>query len=112
MGDVAMEVSKLSLIAQLPGRKILIPGNHDLFDTQVYLKYFDKILGGFKKYKCWLTHMPLHDAELRGHYNIHGHCHHNTLSYDKRYLNVAIEWLPEKRPITLDEVREHFNLGE
>jgi calcineurin-like phosphoesterase family protein len=109
MGDVAMEIERLSLIDRLPGRKILIPGNHDLFQTPVYLKYFEKILGGFKKYGFWITHMPLHEKELRGKCNLHGHCHHNTLKDDPRYLNAAIEWLPDKRPITLDEVKERFS---
>lgn len=110
MGDVAMNKKKLPLIDKLPGRKILIPGNHDLFSTQVYLNQFEKIMGGFKKYGFWITHMPLHELELRGKPNIHGHCHHNALSHDPRYLNAAIEWLPDNCPITLDEVLERFNL--
>ena len=39
--------------------------------------------------------------------NIHGHCHRGLQSTDPRYLNAAIEWLPDQRPISLDEVRQH-----
>lgn len=105
LGDVAMEVEKLALLDRLPGRKMLILGNHDLFQTGVYLKHVEAIKGGIKKYNCWLSHIPVHPAELRGLSNIHGHCHHGTLQDDVRYLNTAIEWLPQQRPISLDEVR-------
>ena len=105
LGDVAMEMDRLALLNRLPGRKMLILGNHDLFQTGVYLKYVEAIKGGVKKYGHWLTHIPVHPEELRGLRNIHGHCHHNTLKGDSRYLNTAIEWLPNQRPISLDEVR-------
>ena len=107
LGDIAMEIDRLPMLDRLPGRKMLILGNHDKFDTQVYLKYVEAIRGGIKKYKYWLTHMPLHPDELRGHTNIHGHCHRGTLKADRRYLNTAIEWLPNQRPMSLDEVRNH-----
>ena len=109
LGDVAMEVERLTLLDRLPGRKMLILGNHDLFQTGVYLKHVEAIKGGVKKYKCWLSHIPVHPDELRGLPNIHGHCHHHTLRDDPRYLNTAIEWLPHQRPISLDEVRKLFN---
>jgi calcineurin-like phosphoesterase family protein len=108
LGDIAMERDRLPLLDRLPGRKMLILGNHDLFQTGVYLKYVEAIRGGLKKYKCWLSHIPVHPDELRGLPNIHGHCHQHTLRDDSRYLNTAIEWLPEQRPISLDEVRTHM----
>jgi len=104
LGDVAMDIGPLELLRVVPGRKILVIGNHDKFDTNVYLKYFERVCGMVKKYGMWLTHAPLHPAELRGKPNIHGHSHVEQLD-DPRYLNVAIEHLPDMRPITLDEVR-------
>ena len=106
LGDVAMNIDRLSLLDELPGRKILVLGNHDTMNSQVYLKYFERIVGGFKKYDMWITHMPMHALELYGRPNIHGHTHYNTLWHDPRYLNAAIEWLPDRRPITLDEVNQ------
>jgi len=108
LGDVAMDIRLLDRITELPGRKILVAGNHDLFDTQAYLKVFERVMGGFKKYNFWITHMPMHPKELYGLPNIHGHTHYNTVADDPYYFNAAIEWLPEKRPITLDEINAHW----
>lgn len=106
LGDIAMEIDRLALLDRLPGRKFLILGNHDKFKTQTYLKFVDQIYGGIKKYNLWLTHFPLHPAELRGLGNIHGHCHKEQIN-DPRYLNVSMEWIPNHKPISLDEVRTH-----
>ena len=56
LGDVAMEVSQLGILKTIPGRKFLVLGNHDLFQTQVYLKVFERVHGMVKKYGMWLTH--------------------------------------------------------
>lgn len=105
LGDVAMDPTRLELVDRLPGRKHLVAGNHDEYKTELYLEHFESVIGGIKRYGFWLTHMPLHEAELRGRSNVHGHMHHNELAEDPRYLNCCIEWLPDNRPISLDEVR-------
>lgn len=104
LGDVSMEVEALELLNKVPGRKRLVLGNHDLFDTQVYLKYFESVHGMVKKYGMWLTHAPMHPDELRGKPNLHGHCHAEQIR-DPRYYNVAIEHLPNMQPATLEQVR-------
>ncbi len=109
LGDIAMKTNQLPLLDRLPGRKILILGNHDKFQTPTYLKFVETIKGGVKKYNLWLTHIPVHPDELRGKGNIHGHCHVEQLD-DPRYLNASIEWLPNHRPISLDEVRTYEGL--
>lgn len=110
LGDLAMDADRLHLLNRIPGRKILVGGNHDEFNARVYLDYVDNVVGmvNWRKYKFWITHAPMHPAELRGKPNIHGHCHRNDepLRSDPRYLLTSIEWLPNNRPITLDEVRE------
>ena len=111
LGDVAMEVERLTMLDRLPGRKFLILGNHDLFDTQVYLKHVERIYGSVKKYGFWLSHIPVHSELLYGMKNIHGHNHKHELREDERYFNTAIEWLPGQRPISLDEVRELIKEG-
>jgi calcineurin-like phosphoesterase family protein len=107
LGDVAMEVAQLELLRALPGRKRLMLGNHDLFQTPVYLKHFESVHGTIKKYGMWLSHVPVHEVELRGIPNVHGHCHHDSLKHDSRYLNVAIEWV--QHPLSLEQVRSHFD---
>lgn len=105
LGDVAMDETKLTLLDAVPGRKRLILGNHDLFPTKVYLRHFEWVGGIVKKYDMWLTHAPLHPAELWGRRNVHGHAHHNTTADDPRYLNVSIELLPQGLPMTLEQIR-------
>ena len=106
LGDVAMDEDKLKLLNEVEGRKILVSGNHDTFPTEMYLRYFERVTGGFKKYGMWLTHIPVHSSELRGGNNIHGHTHHHTTFGDARYRNVCIEWLVGNRPISLDQLRQ------
>lgn len=93
LGDVCFDKSKLPLLKKMRGSKHLIFGNHDKFGLQEYLKYFDKV-HGFTKYKgrAWLSHAPIHPAELRGKFNIHGHLHFKTMC-DDRYINVSVEKL-------------------
>ena len=107
LGDVAMDITCLELLNKVPGRKRLVLGNHDRFQSQVYLKYFESVHGMVKKYDMWLTHAPLHPKELRGKPNVHGHCHVEQIE-EMPYYNVAMERLPNMRPITLEELRETF----
>lgn len=109
MGDVAMDESKLPLLDQVPGRKILVLGNHDTFPSEAYLRHFEQLTGGFKKYGFWITHMPIHADELRGKPNLHGHCHNGGPElYSPAYFNAAIEFLPDQRPVSLDWLRKEW----
>jgi calcineurin-like phosphoesterase family protein len=98
LGDIVMgKPDNLDILSELNGRKILIRGNHDdRFSTKEYLEHFEEVYGILKYKGYWLTHCPMHPAELRGKKNIHGHVHHNTIrdyhhEPDKRYINVCVE---------------------
>jgi len=116
LGDVAFDEESLDHLRHLKGRKILIKGNHDDFvPTGLQTQVFEEIYGILKYKSFWLTHCPIHPAEMRGRRgNIHGHVHSETLP-DDRYLNVCCDNL---RPyngsslISLDQVRNIFNLRE
>lgn len=110
MGDVCMsyDVDTLKQFDRLPGKKILIMGNHDDFPSSDYLRHFDVIRGTVKKYGFWISHEPMHESELWGLKNLHGHSHLNQLRDDPRYRNCCIEWLPDNRPVTLDWVRRNW----
>jgi calcineurin-like phosphoesterase family protein len=110
LGDVAMEESRLALLDRVPGRKRLVLGNHDNFPSVLYLRYFESLHGTEKHYDMWLSHVPIHEWELFGRVNIHGHSHSNPVEIrdDPRYLNACIEWLPNGVPISLEEVRAEF----
>lgn len=108
LGDMAFDELALTRMLDLPGRKILVKGNHDVTVDGFELAIYDKILGLEKYKKMWLSHAPIHPAELRGKVNVHGHVHNATIPGDPRYFNICPEGLAHRfgRPmITLVELR-------
>ncbi len=108
LGDACFTMETVGEFALLPGKKILIRGNHDLLDTQVYLKYFEGVYGLLKYKEFWLSHAPIHPDELRGKVNLHGHVHFSSIK-DKRYVNCCPENLwptVGSSLISLQEVRQ------
>lgn len=114
-GDVAFTLEGLERISGLPGRKFVVRGNHDVFQTVRYLAMFEEVCG-FVKYKhnhqrYWISHCPIHPDELRNGINIHGHVHENTVMMrdaiapyiDDRYINVSAEVIGYE-PRTIDEL--------
>lgn len=90
LGDVAFTMEAIDLFKDLPGRKFLIRGNHDLCDTAAYLKVFTEVYGLLKYKEFWLSHAPIHPDELRGRVNLHGHVHYASIP-DSRYFNCCVE---------------------
>lgn len=101
LGDIVLGKDRverfdlLDMLKELPGHKHLILGNHDLdrpYRNLAELKdVFDDRIYSLHKYKgFWLSHAPIHPAELRGKRNIHGHVHENTLP-DSNYYNACLE---------------------
>ena len=95
LGDFALNVPHqdymYTLMKQLPGRLILIPGNHDHLHRWDYQNAgFSQIHGSYQYKGTWLTHMPLHPQSLGARLNIHGHTHERNI-HDTRYVNVSVE---------------------
>lgn len=89
-GDIAFNEEKLELLKLIPGRKILVKGNHDEFSLAAASGVFEQI-HGITRYKyAWVSHCPMHPSELYGKINIHGHVHRKTIE-DERYVNVSLE---------------------
>ncbi len=124
LGDVVISSKKMSLLNALNGKKRLVRGNHDIFETTEYLKYFDEVYGvrvlrekdiGFR---LILSHIPLHRDSVvpRMGTNIHGHLHANDVE-DGAYFNVSVENI-SYTPIALEDLRvrikekqkKYFNL--
>lgn len=113
LGDVAIPKKSLSLLDRLNGKKILIRGNHDIFNLEDYARYFKDIRSFHVLNGCLLTHAPIHPMSLeRFGCNIHGHTHINFVNRpseiggverDPSYLNVCVEHT-DYRPLPLDEV--------
>jgi len=101
LGDVCMRRKALPILHHVKGRKVLVKGNHDIFEQKDYAPYFDDIrayvVGKFDERKYILSHIPLHpDSVGRCGINIHGHLHYNKID-DPRYLCVSVEhtnWAP------------------
>ncbi len=108
LGDAAFTMDTVSDFGKLPGLKMLVRGNHDNLDTQVYLKYFKSVEGLLKYKEFWLSHAPIHPEELRGKLNLHGHVHYKSIQ-DLRYINVSVEnlWkMGYKSLISLSQLRD------
>jgi calcineurin-like phosphoesterase family protein len=110
-GDVAFTTDGLERLKDLPGRKLLVRGNHDFFSAARYLVFFEDICGiTYKRsnnQKYWITHAPIHPDELRGGFNIHGHVHYKSIP-DPRYFNVSAENIGYE-PRTIEELTELSN---
>lgn len=79
LGDVILHKKQVieEILATLPGRKILIRGNHDRqwSNTRWMEAGFDFSCDGMKFRQCWLTHEPSTSLADGCIYNIHGHLH-------------------------------------
>ena len=117
-GDAAFTLEALDHISWLPGRKILIKGNHDdTVSTAAQLNVFEEIHGMLKYKGMWLTHAPMHPDELRGKANVHGHVHNYSIKrrnwygkkvIDTRYLNMCPDVIYPKYGkciLSLEEVK-------
>ena len=109
LGDVTMDKHALDLIMpRLYGHKRLVRGNHDTFQTNVYMRYFEQIFGTRLFENMLFSHIPVHPMSIGTRWtNVHGHTHNNTppLHFGKQYLNVCVEWT-NYRPLAIEEVRQ------
>ena len=95
-------------LRELPGRKIVVLGNHDFTgigsvpnrgEDELYVTLLspgDPML--------LLTHLPLRNVPA-GTVNVHGHLHHGKRKNAGPYINVCVEQTGY-RPIRLTEIRE------
>lgn len=113
LGDVVINRRFLKTLERLNGDKVLIKGNHDIFDLSEYIKYFRDIRGYHVLNGLILSHIPMHVESLgRFGTNVHGHLHANRVmrvnqyhkeEIDPRYHNICVE-LTDYAPISLDEL--------
>ncbi len=113
LGDVALHMSRemlTKMLSGLPGKKILILGNHDRgrsipwwysvgFDV-VY--EYPIILNNF----YMLSHKPLYVNRSMPYVNIHGHTH-GTSSDNPQQVNVSVEVIGYK-PVLLQSIQDRF----
>ena len=111
LGDVAMgsEINEglFARLRALPGRKLLVPGNHDVKPRGGHLRMhgFDQVYSlavANGDPQLIFTHVPLIDVP-EGFVNIHGHTH-NRPPTDTPHINVAVEQI-DYRPVRLSRLR-------
>lgn len=98
LGDVAIGKKSEWIMPSLPGRKILIRGNHDRSQSCTWWSEhgFDFACDGLKFRQCWLSHEPASILPEGCLYNVHGHLHNiwhgfhsiERINRDKELLGV------------------------
>jgi len=112
LGDLSMYINKermIKLLANLPGKKILIIGNHDRSKPVKwwYEVGFDEVYKHPYVYcdRFILSHKPL-EGDLGGFLNIHGHTH-SQREDDNQHRCVSVEKTGYK-PLLFDDVIRSF----
>ena len=61
LGDICFTEEALQALGDIPCRKVLVKGNHDLVSSSRYDDVFVEVHGLYKyKRKVWLSHLPKH----------------------------------------------------
>ena len=113
LGDVVINRKALKTLARLNGDKVLIRGNHDIFQLKDYTPYFRDIRGVGVLDGFVLTHIPVHPSSIgRWKGNFHGHLHSNRVmtpegGVDARYLCLCVEHT-DFQPIALEDAKKRF----
>lgn len=120
LGDVVINKRYLELVKRMNGRKILIRGNHDIFEDKEYRAVGFEQIHGVRVFvdKFIFSHIPLHPDCVTGRFrvNVHGHLHANQVTWnhptdgfelDPRYLCVCVEQTGFA-PLHFDEVEERI----
>ncbi len=116
LGDFCFGKRNIPIADQLNGSKRLVMGNHDMYASEDYLKYFHKLYGCAEYKGMILSHIPVHTNQFpRFYMNVHGHLHthkvmrrdphSDTIRHipDHRYFNVSCEQI-NLTPIPFDEI--------
>ena len=108
LGDLASNVTHLQKVAEMNGEiKVLIAGNHDTkFPLAALSRHFHQVLGcAYLLDRTFvLSHIPVHESELRGMTNIHGHTHRQII-FDKRYISACLE-VNNYLPLEIEKINQ------
>lgn len=107
LGDVAINRRCLKTLSRLNGDKVLIKGNHDIFQLKEYIPYFRDIRAYHVLDRFILSHIPVHESQKKRFVgNIHGHFHEKTLP-DFWYHCVSVEQI-NYTPVSFDTIKEKY----
>ena len=115
LGDIFFKTATSQaseIIHSLPGKKILILGNHDRrHNIHWWQKVgFDEVYPHPIIYKKWyiLSHEQVFLNEMMPYINIHGHSH-QYVTDSPVYVNVSVEQT-EYKPVLFDEIIEKYKV--
>lgn len=133
LGDVMLTSRKTDeelrkFITGLPGKKILILGNHDKSAQRMMEFGFDYACDGvkitYRNHNLYLTHKPMTFAPLGCDYVLHGHIHNSTpedrrayiskgelIDIPSSHINMSVE-LWNYEPVTIGHVLDCARRGE
>ena len=110
-GDIALagalKRERLARVRAMPGRKLLVRGNHDFgkkgrpADTGSDATWMSLVITGNPT--LLVTHIAMTEVP-DGTVNLYGHVHNNEPLRQGRYVNICVEHT-EYRPLLLDAVR-------
>ena len=108
-----MEKANYEFLDKLNGIKKVVLGNHDKPQhTRRLLNHVNCVGGAVRYKKCFLTHIPIVESELRRcKYNIHGHVHENSIETNRKYVNVSCEVI-NYTPVDIDKLIYRKDLEE
>lgn len=112
LGDFAIPKRGIEFASRLNGRKILLRGNHDHYNTELYHEVFDDVRAYkvFTDRKWIASHIPIHKECIeRWKLSLHGHLHSNIIN-DPEYLNVSCEQI-QMTPISIDDVEKRVQMN-
>ena len=95
-----------SILLTLPGKKVMVLGNNDLFGPAFYKSCgFDYVVQSFVWDDVLFTHIPIRNSN---HLNVHGHLHSNLYRpiYWIPYRNhIDVAWIGgREKPVELKDV--------
>lgn len=107
LGDMCINKRYLECVSRLNGDKVLIKGNHDIFDIKLYLKYFRDVRAYHVQYDVIMSHIPVHPCQKsRYKMNIHGHMHENRILDDDSWYHCVYVERTNFKPVLLNDILE------
>lgn len=110
LGDFCLgrEPSALEILAKLPGRKILVTGNHDgarIKASHHWSHVYDYFELSERNTKLVLCHYPfaVWNGSHHGSINLHGHSHGTFKNKNARQIDVGVD-CHDFRPLSLDDI--------
>jgi calcineurin-like phosphoesterase family protein len=92
IGDVAFNFYPLkAAMDSLPGKKILVRGNHDSKSISYYMGHgFDFACDALVLSGCYFTHKPSEMLPEGCQYNVHGHMHNRVAADYRKYPHCRL----------------------